>query len=61
MPSTTEYVSNDDTSDRKMGHLMEKSTPHGLGQSVDLDKSYTPEEERRVVRKIDCIILPMVS
>lgn len=60
MPSTTEYLSNENATNQKMGHLMEKSTSHGLGQSVDLDKGYTPEEERSVVRKIDCIILPMV-
>ncbi|KAF1356156.1 major facilitator superfamily domain-containing protein [Delphinella strobiligena] len=39
---------------------MEKSTSHGLSQSIDLGQGYTPEEERRVVQKIDCIILPMM-
>lgn len=30
------------------------------GQMVELDDSYTEEEERAVLRKIDCTILPMV-
>lgn len=43
----------------KTGRPIEKSMSNKLGQSVAID-SYTPEEERRVVRKIDCVVLPMV-
>lgn len=45
--------------DGKSGYPIEKSASNELGQSVIVD-SYTPEEERRVVRKIDCVVLPMV-
>ncbi|KAK8023560.1 major facilitator superfamily transporter [Apiospora rasikravindrae] len=30
------------------------------GQILDVSAAYTPEEEKRVVRKIDCTILPMM-
>ncbi|KAK8074311.1 hypothetical protein PG994_005210 [Apiospora phragmitis] len=30
------------------------------GQIVDVSAAYTPEEEKRVLRKIDCTILPMM-
>lgn len=31
------------------------------GQILEVSAAYTAEEERRVLRKIDCTILPMVS
>lgn len=31
------------------------------GQILDVSAAYTLEEERRVLRKIDCTILPIVS
>lgn len=31
------------------------------GQILELSESYTEEEERAVLRKIDCTILPMVG
>jgi hypothetical protein len=38
---------------------MEKSLSIEMDHSVAID-SYTPEEERRVVRKIDCVVLLLV-
>jgi hypothetical protein len=38
---------------------LEKSLAFETSHSVAID-SYTPEEERRVVRKIDCVVLPLV-
>jgi len=41
----------------------EEARPHTeeKGQIVDVSAAYTPEEEKRVLRKIDCTILPMVN
>lgn len=47
------------TVDEKTGSPIEKSTSNELGQGVAID-FYTLEEERRVVRKIDCVVLPLV-
>lgn len=30
-------------------------------QNMEGQASFTPEEERRILRKIDCVILPMVK
>jgi hypothetical protein len=35
--------------------------PEARGEILDLDDSYTPEEEKAVLRKIDMVILPFVS
>lgn len=40
---------------------LEPTITSAIGEQVQLDVSYTAEEEKRVVRKIDCVILPMVS
>jgi len=50
-------VSKDELSPEK-----ELSPPNEMnGDCVDLRQPYTAEEERRVVRKIDLVILPLVS
>lgn len=33
---------------------------HSKGELVELPSSYTPEEEKAVLRKIDMVILPFV-
>jgi hypothetical protein len=35
--------------------------PEARGEILDMDDSYTPEEEKAVLRKIDMVILPFVS
>jgi len=40
---------------------LEPKVTSALGEQVPLDASYTAEEERRVVRKIDCVVLPLVN
>lgn len=48
----------------KSPSLEPESTPHlpaeKPGNVVDLDETYSPEEEKAVLRKIDLTILPMV-
>lgn len=39
---------------------LEPTTTPAIGGQVLLDVTFTADEERKVVRKIDCIILPMV-
>lgn len=34
--------------------------PESTGDVVDVNETYSPEEERAVLRKIDLTILPMV-
>jgi hypothetical protein len=40
---------------------LEPTITSAVGEQIQLVVSYTAEEEKRVVRKIDCVILPMVS
>jgi hypothetical protein len=40
---------------------LEPTITSAVGEQIQIDVSYTAEEEKRVVRKIDCVILPMVS
>lgn len=40
---------------------VEPDITSAIGEQILLDVHYTAEEERRVVRKIDCVVLPLVS
>lgn len=48
----------------KLPSLVPESTPYPAaekpGDVVELDETYSPEEEKAVLRKIDFTILPMV-
>lgn len=48
------------TADDKAASVDEKAASTEIGRDIDLSHAYTPEEEKRVLRKIDCVILPMV-
>lgn len=61
MSDATEHSSVANGDEQKTGHVLEKTSSHEYGQSEDaVAHSYTPEEEKRVLRKLDCVILPMV-
>lgn len=63
MSSLAGTAATGDQADQKLGHLTEKSPSTDLGESHSLhlhDQGYSPEEEKRVLRKIDLLVLPMV-
>lgn len=39
---------------------VEPNVTSAIGEQILLDVHYTADEERRVVRKIDCVVLPLV-
>lgn len=49
----------DNALEKKMSAPM-PDEPEARGEILDLDDSYTPEEEKAVLRKIDLVILPFV-
>jgi hypothetical protein len=53
----------DATSDMEKTRLSDEKRPSQVlpGDVVDMQGSYTPEEEKALVRKIDKVILPFVS
>lgn len=40
---------------------VEPNVTSTIGEQILLDVHYTAEEEKKVVRKIDCVVLPLVS
>lgn len=61
MSDATGHPSVANGDEQKTGHIVEKTSSHKYGQSEDAAAhSYTREEEKRVLRKLDCVILPMV-
>ena len=40
---------------------VEPDITSAIGEQILLGVHYTAEEERRVVRKIDCVVLPLVT
>lgn len=62
-PITPGHIVADRDTDRKM---MEKKADVAESQGDDViveseSLTFTEEEERRIVRKIDCVVLPLVS
>lgn len=62
-PITPGQIAADKDTDRKM---MEKKADVAESQGDDVivegeSLNFTEEEERRIVRKIDCVVLPLVS
>lgn len=57
-------MTNSDDFKRKSPSLEPELAPHPPtekpGDVADLDETYSPEEEKMVLRKIDLTILPMV-
>ncbi|KAF9762892.1 hypothetical protein IL306_003285 [Fusarium sp. DS 682] len=49
----------DNTLEKKMS-APEPEEPEARGEILDMDDSYTPEEEKAVLRKIDMVILPFM-
>ncbi|KAJ4259547.1 hypothetical protein NW762_007476 [Fusarium torreyae] len=50
----------DNILEKKMSAPGEQDEPETRGEIIDMDDSYTPEEERAVLRKIDMVILPFM-
>lgn len=40
--------------------MTESARKEGLYDKYDGDASYCPDEEKRILKKIDCMVLPMV-